>query len=46
MEQLAPKDLCIAFFNGYLYCTVTEKLITGRIQSLDLDKLKMRQLNV
>lgn len=39
MEQLAPKDIC-AFFNGYKYCTITEPLITGKIQSLDLDKLK------
>lgn len=40
MEQLEPKDVCIAFFNGYIYCTITEKLITGKIQSQDLDKLK------
>lgn len=40
MEQLKPKDICIAFLNGYIYCTITEKLITGKIQSQDLDKLK------
>lgn len=40
MEQLKPKDICIAFLNGYIYCTITDKLITGKIQSLDLDKLK------
>ena len=39
MEQLAPKDIC-AFFNGYKYCTITEHLITSKIQSQDLDKLK------
>ena len=40
MEQLEPKDVCIAFLNGYIYCTITEKLITGKIQSLNIDKLK------
>ena len=39
MEQLEPKDIC-AFFNGYKYCTITEHLITSKIQSQDLDKLK------
>lgn len=38
MEQL--QAICAAFLNGYIYCTITEQLITGRIQSLDLDKLK------
>ena len=36
---IAPKDIC-AFFNGYKYCTITEHLITSKIQSQDLDKLK------
>lgn len=40
MEQLAPKDIFAAFFNGYKYCTITEHLITSKIQSSDLDKLK------
>ena len=40
MEQLEPKDICAAFFNGYIYCTITEQLITGKILSLNLDKLK------
>ena len=40
MEQLEPKDICAAFLNGYIYCTITEQLITGRIHSSDLDKLK------
>ena len=40
MEQLEPKDICAAFLNGYIYCTITEQLITGKILSLDLDKLK------
>lgn len=28
------------FFYGFIYCTITEKLITGKIQSFNLDKLK------
>lgn len=40
MEQLAPKDICVAFFNGYMYCTITEQFINGKIHSSDLDKLK------
>lgn len=40
MEQLEPKDICAAFLNGYIYCTITEQLITGKILSLNLDKLK------
>ena len=39
MEPLAPKDIC-AFIYGYKFCTITEQLITGKIQSLELDKLK------
>ena len=39
MKQLAPKDIC-AYFYGYKYCTITEHLITSKIQSQDLDKLK------
>ena len=40
MEKMEPKYICVAFFNGYMYCTITEQLINGKIQSLDLDKLK------
>lgn len=40
MEQLAPKDICVAFLNGYMYCTITERLINGKIYISDLDKLK------
>ena len=40
MEKLEPKDVCAAFFNGYMYCTITEQLINGKIQSLDLDIIK------
>lgn len=40
MEQLEVKDRCVAFLNGYMYCTITEQLITGKIQSSYLDKLK------
>lgn len=32
-------DIC-AFFYGYKYCTITEHLITSKIQSSDFDKLK------
>ena len=42
MELLPPppkKDIC-AFLYGYKYCTITEQLITSKIQSIDLDKLK------
>lgn len=38
MEKL--EDIYAAFFYGYKYCTITEQLITGKIQSLDLDQLK------
>ena len=38
MFQNIP-DIC-AYFYGYKYCTITEHLITSKIQSLDLDKLK------
>ena len=40
MEPLSPKDICVAFLNGYIYCTITEQLITSKILSSDLDKLK------
>lgn len=40
MEKLEAKDICAAFLNGYIYCTITELLITSKIQSSDLDKLK------
>lgn len=39
MEPLSPKDIC-AFLNGYMFCTNTEQLITSKILSSDLDKLK------
>ena len=38
-QWLSPKDIC-AIFYGYKCCTITEQLITSKIQSLDLDKLK------
>lgn len=40
MEKLEAKDICAAFLNGYIYCTITELLITCKIQSIDLDDLK------
>ena len=39
MEPLAPKDI-YAFIYGYKFCTITEQLITSKIQSQDLDKFK------
>ena len=33
------ESLC-AFLNGYMFCTITEQLITGKILRLDLDQLK------
>lgn len=39
MKTIEPKDMC-AYFYGYKYCSITEHLITSKIQSLDLDKLK------
>ena len=38
MFQNIP-DIC-AYFYGYKYCSFTEQLITSKIQSSDLDKLK------
>lgn len=43
-QRLAPKDICAAFLNGYKYCSITELFITGKIQSLVLDKLKKRAI--
>ena len=40
MEKLEAKDICATFLNGYIYCTNTEQLITSKILSSDLDKLK------
>ena len=34
------EDICVAYLEGYFYAKITELLITGRIQSSDLDKLK------
>ena len=38
MEKL--HDICTAFLEGYFYAKITEQLITSKIQSSDLDKLK------
>ena len=40
MEKLEAKDICAAFFYGYKFCTITEQLITSKILSSNLDKLK------
>lgn len=38
MEKL--EDICTTYLEGYFYVKITELLITGKIQSIDLDKLK------
>ena len=38
MEKL--EVICTAFLEGYFYAKITERLITSKIQSRDLDKLK------
>ena len=38
MEKL--QDICNAYLEGYFYAKITEQLITSKILSLDLDKLK------
>ena len=34
------EDICAAYLEGYFYANITEQLITSKIQSVDLDKLK------
>ena len=34
------EDICAAYLEGYFYAKITEQLITSKIQSVDLDKLK------
>ena len=38
MEML--EDICKAYLEGYFYAKITEQLITSKILSSDLDKLK------
>ena len=38
MENL--QDICTAYLEGYFYAKITEQLITSKIQSSCLDKLK------
>lgn len=38
MEKL--QAICAAYLEGYFYAKITEQLITGNIQSQDLDMLK------
>ena len=38
MENL--QAICTAYLEGYFYAKITEQLITSKIQSSDLDKLK------
>lgn len=38
MEKL--EDICTAYLEGYFYAKITEQLITSKILSSDLDKLK------
>lgn len=34
------EDICAAYLEGYFFAKITEQLITSKIQSQDLDKLK------
>ena len=34
------EDICAAYLEGYFYAKITKRLITSKIQSRDLDKLK------
>ena len=34
------EDICVAYLEGYFYAKITEQLITSKILSSDLDKLK------
>ena len=38
--NLRSKDICTAYLEGYFYAKITEYLITSKILSSDLDKLK------
>lgn len=40
MKMIDSKDICTAYLEGYFYAKITEHLITGKIQSSDLDALK------
>ena len=40
MEKLEAKDICAAYLEGYFYAKITEQLITSKILSSDLNKLK------
>ncbi|WP_337671681.1 hypothetical protein [Prevotella sp.] len=39
-KTIEYKDICTAYLEGYFYAKITERLITSKIQSVDLDKLK------
>lgn len=39
-KTIEYKDICTAYLEGYFYAKITEHLITSKIQSSDLDKLK------
>ena len=40
MKTIELQDICAAYLEGYFYAKITEQLITSKILSLDLDKLK------
>lgn len=40
MKMIEAKDICTAYLEGYFYAKITERLITGKIHSSDLDFLK------
>ena len=42
MEKI--EAICTAYLEGYFYAKITEHLITSKIQSLNLDKLKKRAI--
>ena len=39
-KTIEYKDICTAYLEGYFYAKITEQLITSKIQSSDLEKLK------
>ena len=39
-KTIEYKDICAAYLEGYFYAKITEQLITSKILSSDLDKLK------
>lgn len=40
MKTIELQDICAAYLEGYFYAKITERLITSKIQSIDLDDLE------